>query len=42
MLVDVPENHAKRLRKMSLSASEQEILEELLQIHRREDHFWGR
>ena len=42
LLVDVPEKHAKRLAKMSLTASEKEILEELLQIHRRDDHFWGR
>ena len=40
LLVDVPEKHAKRLAKMSLTASEKEILEELLQIHRRDDHFW--
>ena len=42
LIVDVPEKHAKRLAKMSLTASEKEILEELLQIHRRDDHFWGR
>ena len=42
LLVDVPESHAKRLRKMSLNAIENEILGELLEIHRREDHFWGR
>ena len=42
LLVDVPESHAKRLRKMSLNAIENEILGELLDIHRREDHFWGR
>ena len=42
LLVDVPEKHAKRLAKMSLTTLEQEILDELLQIHRREDHFWGR
>ena len=42
LLVDVPESHAKRLRKMSLNAIESEILGELLEIHRRDDHFWGR
>ena len=42
LLVDVPESHAKRLRKMSLNAIESEILGELLDIHRRDDHFWGR
>ena len=42
LLVDVPEKHAKRLAKMNLNATEKEILEELLRIHRRDDHFWGR
>tara|TARA_B100000579_G_scaffold158784_1_gene129122 strand:- start:8807 stop:10474 length:1668 start_codon:yes stop_codon:yes gene_type:complete len=42
LLVDVPESHARRLRKMSLNAIESEILGELLEIHRRDDHFWGR
>ena len=42
LLVDIPEKHAKRLAKMRLNATEKEILEELLQIHRRDDHFWGR
>ncbi|MDC3247063.1 translation initiation factor IF-2 [Euryarchaeota archaeon] len=42
MLVDVPASHAKKLRKMDLSAAEEEVLEELMEIHRKEDHFWGR
>ena len=42
LLVDVPESHAKRLRKMALTASEEDILEELTALHRKESHFWGR
>ena len=42
MLVDIPASHAKKLRKMDLSAAEEEVLEELIEIHRKEDHFWGR
>ena len=42
MLVDIPASHAKKLRKMDLSAAEEEVLEELIDIHRKEDHFWGR
>jgi len=42
MLVDVPASHAKKLRKMDLSAAEEEVLEELIEIHRKDDHFWGR
>jgi translation initiation factor 5B len=42
MLVDIPASHAKKLRKMDLSATEKEVLEELIEIHRKEDHFWGR
>jgi translation initiation factor 5B len=42
MLVDVPASHAKKLRKMDLSAAEKEVLEELMEIHRKDDHFWGR
>ena len=40
--VDVPESHAKRLKKLKLDAIEQEILEELIRLHRKQDHFWGR
>jgi translation initiation factor 5B len=42
MLVDIPASHAKKLRKMDLSAAEEEVLEELIEIHRKDDHFWGR
>ena len=40
--VDVPASHAKRLKKLSLDPIEQEILDELIRLHRKEDHFWGR
>jgi len=40
--VDIPESHAKKLRKMELSGAEQDVFDELLAIHRKEDHFWGR
>ena len=40
--VDVPASHAKRLKKMNLEPIEQEILDELIRLHRKEDHFWGR
>ena len=42
LLVDVPESHAKKLRKMELTSAEQDVFDELLAIHRKEDHFWGR
>ena len=40
--VDIPSSHAKRLRKLDLSPREEEILEEITRLHRKEDHFWGR
>ncbi len=40
--VDVPESHAKRLKKLKLDPIEEEILEELIRLHRQKDHFWGR
>ena len=42
LLVDVPSSHASKLLQMDLSASEKEILQELIEIHRINDHFWGR
>ncbi len=42
LLVDIPESHAKKLRKMELTAAEQDVFDELLAIHRKDDHFWGR
>ena len=40
--VDVPEPHAKRLKKIDLTPIEEEILAEIVALHRKEDHFWGR
>ena len=34
LLVDVPENHVRRLRKLELTSSEQEILDELAALYR--------
>ncbi|MAH98464.1 MAG: translation initiation factor IF-2 [Euryarchaeota archaeon] len=42
LLVDIPESHARKLRKMEMTQAEKEVYEELLSIHRKEDHFWGR
>ena len=40
--VDVPEKHAKRLKKIELTPVEQEILDEFIRLHRKDNHFWGR
>jgi translation initiation factor 5B len=40
--VDVPERHVKRLKKVGLSPIEEEILEEIVALHRKDNHFWGR
>jgi translation initiation factor 5B len=42
LLVDIPESHARKLRKMEMTSMEEDVYEELLAIHRKEDHFWGR
>jgi len=42
LLVDIPESHARKLRKMEMTAAEREVFEDLLALHRKEDHFWGR
>jgi len=42
LLVDIPSSHASKLQQMDLSASENQILQELVEIHRISDHFWGR
>jgi translation initiation factor 5B len=42
LLVDVPESHIRRLRKLNISSIEEEILSEIIAIHRKDDHFWGR
>lgn len=40
--VDIPEAHAKRLKKIELTGMEQDILEAITALHRKENHFWGR
>ncbi|MDP6869898.1 MAG: translation initiation factor IF-2 [Candidatus Poseidoniaceae archaeon] len=40
--VDVPSTHAKRLRKLELTPSEEEILDQITKLHRETNHFWGR
>ena len=40
--VDIPSSHAKRLRKIDLTPTEEKILEEITRLHRKQDHFWGR
>jgi hypothetical protein len=40
--VDIPESHARKLRKIEMTMVEREVFEELLDLHRKEDHFWGR
>jgi translation initiation factor 5B len=42
LLVDIPESHARKLRKIEMTMVEREVFEELLDLHRKEDHFWGR
>jgi len=40
--VDIPESHVPRLAKVELTELEKEILEEIIKLHRKDDHFWGR
>ena len=40
--VDVPERHVKRLKKIDLSPVEEEILNDIVALHRKDNHFWGR
>jgi len=42
LLVDIPESHARKLRKMEMTSMEKEVYEDLLTLHRKDDHFWGR
>ncbi|HJM18090.1 MAG TPA: translation initiation factor IF-2 [Candidatus Thalassarchaeaceae archaeon] len=42
LLVDVPESHARKLRKMEMTTTEKDVFDELLTIHRKDNHFWGR
>lgn len=39
--IDIPEAHARKLFKMNLSYEEQQVLEEIAQIKRKEKPFWG-
>jgi translation initiation factor 5B len=41
LLVDVPASHARKLRKLELTPGEQDVLDELTTLHRKDDHFWG-
>ena len=41
-LADLPEAHYSVLRKRGIEPAEQELVDDLLRIHRSEDHFWGR
>ena len=40
--VDIPESHVPRLAKVELTELEKEILEDIVRLHRKDDHFWGR
>ena len=41
LLVDVPESHARQLMEKKLSLDEQETLDEVMKIRRKENPFWG-
>lgn len=41
LLVDIPESHAKRLRNIKMNSTEQEIFDEIVELHRKQDRFWG-
>lgn len=41
-LADLPEAHYSVLRKRGIEPADQELVDDLLRIHRSEDHFWGR
>ncbi|UCE45404.1 MAG: translation initiation factor IF-2 [Methanobacteriota archaeon] len=41
LLVDVPESHARQLMEKKLSLDEQETLDEIVKIRRKENPFWG-
>jgi len=30
------------LKKLEMTAQEEEVLEQLIALHRKQDHFWGR
>ena len=37
--MDIPSARTKRLRKLELTPIEEEILEEITRLHRKQDHF---
>jgi len=39
--IDIPEDHGRKLFKMNLSYEEQQVLEEIARIKRKEKPFWG-
>ena len=39
--IDIPEEHAKKLFRMTLKYEDKEVLEEIARIKRREKPFWG-
>ena len=41
LLVDIPERHVAQLRGQKLSVDEMEILDEVIEIRRKESPFWG-
>ena len=41
LFVNIPEGHARKLRDIPLNADEQDILETVMVIKRRENKFWG-
>ena len=42
LFVDIPESHAKQLRKLELTTDETECLDNVCSIHARERAFWGK
>jgi translation initiation factor 5B len=42
LYVDIPETHAKELRKMELTPDEADCLDKVCFIHARERAFWGK
>jgi translation initiation factor 5B len=41
LLIDIPEGHARELQKMELSQDETEVLQEVLEVKRKETPFWA-
>jgi len=43
LLVDIPASHVRPLQRGGgLTDVEFEVLDELIALHRKDDHFWGR